>query len=186
MTTQRISETVEYRDIPGHTGYRVGSDGSIWSRWKRKGLGRGRGTTMVLGDTWSRLRTPPDDHGYLVVQLGRGKKFGVHKLVLLAFVGPCPSGQECCHSDNNKANPRLNNLRWDTSKSNTDDQRAAGTLVLGERHGMHKLTDAEIKEIRRLGGTIPQRELAEQFGITQPHVSEILAGKKRKGRYSNG
>lgn len=27
---------VEYRDIPEFPGYRVGSDGSVWSAWSRR------------------------------------------------------------------------------------------------------------------------------------------------------
>lgn len=27
--------TVEYRDIEGFPGYRIGSDGTVWSCWKR-------------------------------------------------------------------------------------------------------------------------------------------------------
>ena len=40
---------VEYRDVPGWPGYRVGDDGSVWSLWKRRGLGRG--TATYLSDT---------------------------------------------------------------------------------------------------------------------------------------
>jgi hypothetical protein len=45
----------------------------------------------------------------------------VHRAVLEAFVGPCPTGQECCHNDGNAANNRLENLRWDTHKANGED-----------------------------------------------------------------
>src|SRR5215472_269740 len=30
---------VDYRDIPGFPGYRVGDDGSIWSAWRKGGRG---------------------------------------------------------------------------------------------------------------------------------------------------
>ncbi len=42
-----------------------------------------------------------------------------------------------------------------------------------------KLTTEQVDEIRRLGGTMVQREIAERFGVTAGHISEILAGKKR-------
>src|SRR3970282_914182 len=38
----------------------------------------------------------------------------VHRLVLAAFVGPCPIGMEGCHDDGAPTNTRLRNLRWDT------------------------------------------------------------------------
>jgi hypothetical protein len=31
---------VEYRDVPGFPGYRVGTDGSVWSCWERTAGGR--------------------------------------------------------------------------------------------------------------------------------------------------
>lgn len=45
----------------------------------------------------------------------------VHRLVLDAFVGPCPDGHECCHYDDNPQNNRLENLRWDTKVANARD-----------------------------------------------------------------
>jgi hypothetical protein len=71
--------------------------------------------------------------GYLQVSLqrdGRPTAHAVHRLVLLAFVGPCPEGMECCHNNGDKSNNMLGNLRWDTQSANTLD------LV---RHGTHNM-----------------------------------------------
>lgn len=46
----------------------------------------------------------------------------VHRLVLAAFAGDCPPGNEACHNDGNALNNRLSNLRWDTPQSNADDR----------------------------------------------------------------
>lgn len=46
-----------YKLIDGFSAYRVGDDGSVWSRWLRVGLGNGGGTRMVLGDEWFRMET---------------------------------------------------------------------------------------------------------------------------------
>lgn len=45
----------------------------------------------------------------------------VHRLVLTAFVGPCPDGMEACHWDDDPANNLLSNLRWDTRSANRLD-----------------------------------------------------------------
>jgi hypothetical protein len=61
---------------------------------------------------------------YLVVTLyrdGRPKSVSVHRLVLLAFVGPCPDGLEGLHWDDDPANNRLSNLRWGTPGDNQRD-----------------------------------------------------------------
>lgn len=45
----------------------------------------------------------------------------VHRLVLMAFVGPCPEGMVTCHNDGDPANNHLTNLRWDTVSENARD-----------------------------------------------------------------
>jgi excisionase family DNA binding protein len=45
----------------------------------------------------------------------------VHRLVLEAFVGPCPPGMEACHEDCDAGNNTLANLRWDTHEANLMD-----------------------------------------------------------------
>lgn len=52
---------------------------------------------------------------------GKRSRFLVHRLVLTAFVGPCPDGMEGCHGDGNPANNHLENLRWDTKPANSAD-----------------------------------------------------------------
>lgn len=62
----------------------------------------------------------------------RTKRF-VHHLVLEAFVGPRPEGMECCHDDDDPANNRLENLRWDTHSSNLNDRIKNGSLWQANR-----------------------------------------------------
>ena len=52
-----------------------------------------------------------NNRGYLHVKIN-GKLYSVHILVLETFVGPCPDGMECDHSDRNRCNNALTNLRW--------------------------------------------------------------------------
>lgn len=91
--------------------------------------------------------------GHLGVNLHRNRKatgFKVHRLVLVAFVGPCPEGMECCHGDDgNPRNNALANLRWDTHAANLMDRVRHGTSNRGERHWMKKLTAQDIQDIRR-------------------------------------
>jgi hypothetical protein len=44
----------------------------------------------------------------------------------------------------------------------------------GERVCTAKLTEADVLEIRRLGGTMSQRAIAEAYGVTRPLVGYIL------------
>lgn len=177
-------EAIEYRDVPGFPGYRVGSDGSVWScRSKRPGPYR-QGWFSVLTDNWHLLRATTNPRGYSVLTLRRdGKKFTfrVHQLVLTTFVGPCPDGMEACHfPDRNKSNNALANLRWDTKRANAADKRAHGTFPSGEGNGNHRLTEADViqaREEHRSGGA-SYAALGRRFGITDSAMRKAIVGHR--------
>jgi hypothetical protein len=58
---------------------------------------------------------------------GERKMLYVARLVLEAFVGPCPDGMEGCHNDGDNSNNHLDNLRWDTRSANRLDSVRHGT-----------------------------------------------------------
>lgn len=68
-------------------------------------------------------------YGHMSIRLHRDGKYrsvGLHRLVLEAFVGPCPLGMQGCHNDGDPANNALENLRWDTPKANQADSHRQG------------------------------------------------------------
>lgn len=80
------------------------------------------------------LRGNINASGYRVIDVRReGEKRSrgalVHRLVLEAFVGPCPPGMQTRHLDGDPGNNHLGNLRWGTPAENNRD-----TL----RHGRHE------------------------------------------------
>lgn len=115
---------VEYRPLRGSEFYRVGNDGSVWScRIPRKRHGIG---------PWAKLKPSADGCGYRQVCVtldGERKVFMLHRLVLEAFVGPCPEGMECLHADNNKDNCELSNLSWGTHAQNVQQAFRDGVMV---------------------------------------------------------
>lgn len=71
------------------------------------------------------LKPSANNHGTLSVGLydGAGKRSTqrVCQLVLEAFVGPRPQKLDCCHWNDNPADNRLENLRYDTRSANQCD-----------------------------------------------------------------
>ena len=110
--------------VPGYESkYEVSDLGNVRSvgRWVTR---RHSGAYWTDGQT---LKPRLGHHGHHYVTLfGKTKKdrkhFGVHQLVLLAFVGPCPAGMECCHWDDVPSNNHLINLRWGTKSDNMQDK----------------------------------------------------------------
>jgi hypothetical protein len=166
-----------HRPIEGFAGYRVGREGVVQSS-------RGRGTGKDLTDGWRPLKPCRRRQGYLTVNLHRdGLKSShyVHHLVLEAFVGPRPPGLICCHGDGDPANNRVENLRWDSYLSNSEDMVRHGTRPMGSRcHA--KLGEGDVREIRRLRSAgVRPRDLAVAFGVTSPNIVAIV--RRRSWRH---
>lgn len=172
--------SVRYLPIQGFPGYEVGEDGSVWSCWTKKGRGFGRGKVR-LGDLWKKLKPTPLKSGHLTVSLCKGGvrcTKSVHRLVLEAFVGPCPKGMECCHNDGNPANNHIENLRWDTHRNNHSDKIKHGTHLIGAKHGMAKLIENDVINIRRLSQEgLTDLEIAKRYEL---HISTVRYIRIRK------
>lgn len=168
--------SMEWRQIPKFDNYEISNEGEIRSWRAKNGRGRASFPTILAGTL--------APNGYVFVFLGRGIRRPIHRLVLEAFVGPCPEGMECCHKDGNRANNHLDNLRWGTHVSNMRDQYSHGTRIIGEAHPMATLTDNEVKEIHRLANEGKRgigRQLAAKYGVTAATISLIKLGKTRNG-----
>ena len=115
--------SVEWRPIPGYEGiYEISSEGEI------KSLPRKCAQGWMIGGRI--LRTPLNNAGYKQVNLhntDRGSVRLVHRLVLLAFVGPSPEGHEVLHGDGDRTNSRLSNLSYGTRSANVRDAIKHGT-----------------------------------------------------------
>lgn len=210
---------VAYRslDFLGYPAYRVGADGSVWSKRIRSdrlftgevadeirslhASGRSiasltreygcsnRAILRSLADDreWRRLVDVDGPNGYRAVALrnmdGKGQvSFLVHRLVLMAFAGPCPEGMAARHfPDNNRGNNNLSNLSWSTKDTNEADKEIHGTLTVGERNGMAKLTYQQVQEIRDLHAAgVSRKNIGNQFGITARHVWTLAKRKRWK------
>jgi hypothetical protein len=103
----------------------------------------------------------------------------VHRLVAEAFLGPCPSGMECCHNNGVAADNRLLNLRYDTHKSNIDDRARHGRVPKGENHARAKLTELQVHEIRSAykAGGVTLKQIAKKYGVNFTLIHAIIKRK---------
>lgn len=98
----------------------------------------------------------------------------VHKVVMLAFVGPRPEGLEIAHDDGDTSNNRLSNLRYTTRVDNEADKLRHGTRSRGESHGCAKLTEKDVIAIRKdRARGIAVKEIARRFKVTASTVCNI-------------
>ena len=159
---------MEWKIAYGHPDYEVSDTGRVR-----------RLTDHKLSSRWNvgRELTPQiNQYGYLRVKVDNRYVF-VAKLVSETFICPRVGRFQVNHKDGNKTNNCISNLEWVTHSENQRHAIKNGlkTFARGERHGMSKLTDTAVREIR---STLRQtRQLADKFC-----VSTDLIGLVRRRR----
>lgn len=116
-------------------------------------------------------------NGYMTVRT-TNKGFFVHRLVLEAFTNSGGEGMQVCHNNGIRYDNRVENLRWDSAIGNNNDKVLHGTIGRGEMHSQAKLTNEQVTEIRKRGGT--SQQLANKYGVSPSHIRSIWCGSFRK------
>lgn len=156
-----------WKEIP-NTDYSVSDQGRVASRKFGK---------------WRVMCPGRSSQGYLSVSFcdghGGKKNVSVHALVAEAFIGPKPTPKhEINHKNGIKDDNRDANFEWCTASENQrhrHDVLGHGNMPRGESNSQAKVTEAEVREIRRrraAGET--QRKVAADHGISQSTVNRIV------------
>lgn len=150
---------------------------------------------------WAKIdrRGPDECWEWTGALLGRGRRYGVfeikvdglwrstraHRWGYEQFVGPIQPGLEVCHSCDNP--PCNNPAHWflGTTADNTADKVAKGRQSRGVTHGMSKLTEDAVREIRRDFVRISYHctnaaNLAERYDVDRTSILNIIKGKTWK------
>lgn len=143
-------------------------------------------------------------HGYGTLQRN-GKNIQAHRYAWEQANGPIPVGLVICHRCDVKLCVRPSHLFLGTKAENNHDRHAKGRdaagdrngsrtrpealprgayhwrhktpelAATGERHGMAKLTEADVRSIRALSAAGATRKgLGEQYGVSAALISQIV------------
>jgi len=179
----KIVSLEEWRPIEGYEGF-----------YEVSNLGRVRSLDRVVKGCpgqqkpiKGRLLKPLlRSHGYLYVCLckeGKKKNYFIHRLVAVAFLGQPPEGHVVCHGSKGQQCNKVTNLSWGTYKQNSGPDRVRdGTDKRGEKHGLAKLNEMQVRVIRRLieSKTMTNREIGEIFGVSKQCIKHIKSGRSWK------
>lgn len=131
--------------VPGFSHYSASDDGRIWSDRREIFL-------RPCHNSW---------YGGVTVKLRVRKKYrtvGIHTLVLLAFVGPAPTGMKPAWKNGNRADNRLSNLEYRVPRA-----------------GTRKFTEDDIRAMRaEYAAGMSQRAIAKMHSTTVAHVNRIV------------
>lgn len=167
-----------WKPVRGLEGrYEVSSLGRLRSldMWKRNSIGRlhfypGRDLNPAIYSNKYRMACFSVD--------GKQVRKLLHAAVCEAFHGPRPNGMLVAHNNGDMLDNRAGNLRWATPAENEADKLKHGTHNRGLRHNMVRLSEDDVREIRRrlLCGE-STRSIAEDYPVTRHCISRI---KKRQ------
>lgn len=170
---------------PTHVEDELGSPGEEWrpirdGHYEVSNHGRVRRARAASGTCVGRLLKPRiDGCGYMAVVLytnARPRQVYIHRLVTMAFIGPCPDSHEVNHKDGDKQNNHIANLEYVTHHDNMRHAVRLGLrpmLLFGEDHPNSKLTDDAVRRIRSLAGTESRSSIAARFGVSNQLVSRV-------------
>jgi hypothetical protein len=119
----------------------------------------------------------------------RGRTLKAHRAAWESAFGPVPAGLVLRHRCDQRQCVNPAHLQLGTHAENMGDMVRRGRSShgvrhqelsrararRGERHGMAKLTEHQVREIRQLAaaGRLSQREIGRRYGIDQSIVSDI-------------
>lgn len=170
-----------WKPVPGYKGFYKVSDYGRVKSLARMVVRNGK-RTYPIRERILKASSDTKNDGRLSVSLSKKRKAKthlVHLLVLVAFVGRCPKGKECCHWDGDPTNNHLENLRYGTRSENNLDKRRHGTDNRGSQHPRSVLNEKDAVEMRNeyARGDVSQKELASRYTVVLSAVSQILSRK---------
>lgn len=117
----------------------------------------------------------PDGSGYAQGWL-EGRRVRLHVVICTRTHGARPPGKQAAHDCGVRRCVNRRHISWKSPGENAADRTRHGTENQGSRHGAAKLTESAVMQIRkaRADGQRPT-DLALQFGVSVPTVSNILA-----------
>lgn len=129
------------------------------------------------------------EFGYGAIAIG-GKNGGAmpsHRASWLIHFGDIPDGMCVCHTCDVPACVRPDHLFLGTRSDNNKDMALKNRYdkvkrAKGERHGMRKLSESDVIQIRELykPGETPLRTVAATFGVSLQTISRIINKKNWK------
>lgn len=162
-----------WKDILGYEGYyQVSSCGRVRSLDRLVPSGDKGGYRLVYGHE---LKPTPRE-GYLYVCIGprsKRKRIAVHRLVALAFLPLDPQRKSVDHIDGTRDNNKVENLRWVTSKENSNHPIALKRMR--SSHIGKKLSKETIEKLSGANSKLAKRVRNRETGEIYPALS--LAGE---------
>lgn len=134
--------------------------------------------SVVKGPGCWAWRAGHSSPGYGAIYV-RGRTLGAHRVAYWLTHGEIPSGLVVAHTCDNPGCVNPAHLVACRQRDNMQDKRTRERAAAGDRHGMAKLTAADVRRafaLRLAGWT--QARIGRAIGVSQSHVSDLLSGRR--------
>ena len=165
---------IEWRPVQGYEGlYEVSNDGQVKSLERRihytlpsgkesSRLCREKVLKQYTGDRYAKVALY-DENG--------GTTTNVHRLVAEAFCDNAEGKPEVNHINGDKLDNRAENLEWVTAQENYEHAMLNGLV------DRLKLTEHDVRTIKKEGRRGNQKVLAAMYGVTLHQINGIVNGR---------
>jgi hypothetical protein len=157
-----------WKDIIGYEGhYQISNRGRVKSL-ARKDASQHTLKECILKPNLNKL-------GYPLVSLckdGQPKTYKIHRFVAIAFIPNPYDKPEVNHKSGVKLDNRAENLEWVTHQENINHKNTIlGKNNKGQNHGMAKLTEVSVLQIRK--SSLKIKELARMYQVSKTLIRLI-------------
>lgn len=125
---------------------------------------------------WTGWSACADGYGSISRRIGnKDKILRAHRVSYELFKGPVPAGLFVLHQCDTPACVNPAHLFLGTSQDNASDKvrRGRAERWRNHKHPSLKLSNEQVKELRRLSKTMRTCELAKHFGIAESTASQL-------------
>lgn len=155
-----LLENEQIKQIKNYPSYYITNFGRVWSDISNKWL------TPTINQR--------GNHKRAYVNLGRGNRFYIHRLVAETFIPNPNNYNEIDHIDCNALNNHVDNLRWVTHQENMQNEKTQENIKKNTGY-LVEIENIETKEL-----TYGYDATAEKY-----HVSKSTINNHIKGRVKN-
>jgi hypothetical protein len=169
-----------WKDVNGYEGYyQISSHGNVKSidRYVKHNHDRLR---IQKGRTIKQALNQDKYYCFSLSKDGNSKIVLTHRIVAKMFIENLNNYKIVNHKDGNKLNCNYWNLEWCTTQENTEHARINDLVPFGEKHGMSKLTDIQVNEIRekyKPNGVYSSYKLAKEYKVSRTLINLVVSKK---------